>query len=79
MAGAVLGASVANDAARKNARREYNQVETRCRLAQEYYQEERITGYRVRYEYDGQVYTTRTDVDPGPTIDLRVSVVPVSR
>ncbi len=75
--GAIVGASVGNDIARQRSD-EYNQVETRCRIAQEYYEEERITGYRVRYEYDGQVYSTRTDRDPGQYIDLRVSVVPVS-
>ncbi len=75
--GAIVGASIGNDVARKRSG-EYTQVETRCRIAQEYYEEERITGYRVRYEYDGQVYTTRTDRDPGETINLRVSVVPVS-
>ena len=75
--GAIVGASIGNDIARKKAG-EHTQVETRCRIAQEYYQEERITGYRVRYEYNGLVYTTRTDRDPGEYLDLRVSVVPVS-
>lgn len=75
--GAIVGASIGNDIARKNSG-ETTQVETRCRTSQEYYEEQRITGYRVRYQYNGQVYTTRTDRDPGETINLRVSVVPVS-
>ncbi|MEM1090407.1 MAG: glycine zipper 2TM domain-containing protein [Pseudomonadota bacterium] len=76
--GAIVGASVANDV-QHNRHRDYRRVETRCRTANEYYREERITGYRVEYEYNGQVYTTRLDNDPGPVIDLQVSVNPVSR
>lgn len=76
--GAVVGASIANDV-RNKQRGGHTEVQTRCRVANEYYTEERITGYRVRYEYNGQEYTTRSDYDPGDYIDLRVSVVPVSR
>ncbi len=75
--GAIVGASVGNDVARKRSG-EYTEVETRCRIAHEYYDEQRITGYRVRYEYDGEVFVTRTNRHPGDYIDLRVSVVPVS-
>jgi uncharacterized protein YcfJ len=74
--GAIVGASVANDVSR-NRHGDYTRVETQCRVANEYYQEERITGYRVNYEYNGQVYTTRTDREPGEYIELRVSVSPV--
>jgi len=79
VAGALIGASIGNDSARKNARRSDVEVEQRCRVEREYFEEERITGYRVRYEYNGQEYTTRTDQDPGEYIDLRVSVSPVVR
>ncbi|MEM9531836.1 MAG: glycine zipper 2TM domain-containing protein [Pseudomonadota bacterium] len=77
--GALVGASVGNDVAHRDRRGGYTRVETRCRIANEYYREERITGYRVEYEYNGQVFTTRTEQDPGPVIDLEVSVNPVSR
>jgi uncharacterized protein YcfJ len=77
VAGALIGASIANDAARKKHRGQYTQLEQRCRTTQEYYDEERVTGYRVQYEYNGQVYTTRTDNQPGEFLDLRVSVSPV--
>lgn len=77
--GALVGASVANDVQNNRQPNGYRRVETRCRTANEYYREERVTGYRVEYEYNGQVYTTRTDYEPGSFIDLEVSVNPVSR
>jgi len=77
VAGALIGASIATDSARKRANNQYTQVEKRCRTTREYYDEERVTGYRVQYEYNGQVYTTRTDEAPGEYLDLRVSVSPV--
>ncbi len=77
--GALVGASVANDVQHQRRGHRGTRVETQCRTANEYYREERITGYRVEYEYNGQVYTTRTDYEPGSVIDLEVSVNPVSR
>ena len=38
----------------------------------------RLTGYRVAYEYRGQVYNTVTREHPGNTLPVRVSVVPVT-
>lgn len=37
----------------------------------------RLTGYQVEYEYRGQVYSTVTRENPGRTLPVRVSVVPV--
>ena len=34
-------------------------------------------GYRVSYEYGGEVYTTRMATHPGETIRVRVHVTPV--
>ncbi len=36
-----------------------------------------IEGYDVAYEYDGRIYRTRTDHDPGDRIRVRVDVRPV--
>jgi len=74
--GAIVGASVANQRADRR-RGDFTRVERRCRVADEYYEEERITGYHVRYEFDGRVYSTRTVNDPGETLDVRVAVTPV--
>lgn len=38
--------------------------------------ENRIVGYDVTYEFNGQRYTTRLAQDPGPRIALNVSVAP---
>jgi hypothetical protein len=37
----------------------------------------RLTGYRVDYEYRGQMYSTFMQDQPGPTLRVRVSVDPV--
>ena len=37
----------------------------------------RLTGYQVEYEYRGQIYNTLTRENPGRTLPVRVSVVPV--
>jgi uncharacterized protein YcfJ len=39
----------------------------------------RITGYRVQYEYRGQQYATMLRENPGPTLQVRISVDPVQR
>jgi uncharacterized protein YcfJ len=39
--------------------------------------QQRVTGYRVNYEYHGQVYTTVMREQPGRTLPVRVSVTPL--
>jgi hypothetical protein len=39
----------------------------------------RVAGYRVAYDYRGQTYTTVTRENPGPNLQVRVSVDPVVR
>ncbi len=41
--------------------------------------ESRVVGYKVVYEYAGKQYTVQLPQDPGPTLQLRVSVDPVAR
>lgn len=40
--------------------------------------ESRVSGYRVTYEYAGQLYETTLPRDPGPTLKVAVSVSPVA-
>ena len=47
----------------------------RCQPVAQY--ENRVVGYDVVYEYNGQRYSTRMAQDPGPRIALDVTVVPV--
>lgn len=77
--GAVLGHSVGRDIVAANSRSQPMQYQTvqRCETVNEYRHEERLTGYQVRYRYNGEDYTIQTDRDPGSQIRLRVQVSPV--
>jgi uncharacterized protein YcfJ len=74
--GSLAGAAVANQRAiRRNG---YVAVPVeRCELVSERFTEERVDGYRVTYQYQGQRHTMRTTTPPGDRIRLRVDVVPV--
>jgi len=90
--GTLVGAAVASDRAQarnsyygnagyRNSGYEYERrpvsVE-RCRVDTETFEEERIDGYNVSYEYQGETYTLRMDEPPrGDTIKLRVHATPV--
>ncbi len=77
--GAVLGHSVARDIMRQREGSSVRQVETveRCETVYQRYEEERIVGYNVTYNYNDQDYTVRADRDPGDKIRVRLSVQPV--
>jgi uncharacterized protein YcfJ len=86
VAGAIIGSAIGHDVAtRRNARydvpsqvvqeeRPY-QVE-KCEMRYDENYEDRIEGYRVRYEYGGHERTTRLAYDPGDRIRVRVDVQP---
>lgn len=80
VAGALLGASIGNDAAKRN--RPYypgrTVMERRCEVEHVTHTEERTDGYRVTYEYAGRQFVTRSPVEPGPTIRVRVRVEPAA-
>lgn len=82
VAGAVLGGSIARDAKHQNHRDRHTTTSSvpveRCEVQSEYYDEERITGYLVKYKYRGNIYSTRMDQDPGDRIRVRVNVTPVA-
>ena len=78
--GAVLGATLGKAVADSNRRGHENVsrgTEERCKVYHDYHEEERIVGYRVRYRYNDETYSTRTDTDPGDTIKVRLAVTPV--
>jgi len=81
IAGSLIGASVANDAAHRNARygsKEYSRPVTRCETSYQSHEEERIDGYRVIYSYHGQKYSTRMPNDPGKRLRIRVDIRPAA-
>jgi uncharacterized protein YcfJ len=76
--GAVVGAMTGDNLANRDRVEAYEQAPrevTTCRTVQDI--QPRLTGYRVDYEYRGQVYSTFMPGDPGPTLRVRVSVDPV--
>jgi len=75
--GAVLGGTIGRSIAKGQPRTIRTGTEEVCRVINEYSEEERIVGYRVRYRYNDETYTIRTDVHPGDTIKLRLAVTPV--
>jgi uncharacterized protein YcfJ len=84
--GAILGASIATEAARDDSyRRGGSSYERRpvtverCETRVSYHEEERIEGYRVTYVYAGREYMTTMASPPGNRIPVRVSVVPSGR
>lgn len=79
VAGTLIGAAVGRDVARQRAGEPYTVAEQRCRISHEYYEKERINGYRVTYRYHGQTYVTRTAEPPGKFIRVRVDVNPAWR
>ncbi len=80
VAGALLGASVGRDIYRRHrsTERPYVTTEQRCRVVDEYHEEERVEGYRVTYRYKGKTFVRRMDHDPGRRVRIRVAVTPVS-
>jgi uncharacterized protein YcfJ len=76
-AGAVIGA-ITGDRLANNQPQQIQQTQREvrtCRTINEV--QARVNGYRVTYEYRGQVYTTVLREQPGQTLPVRVSVTPV--
>ena len=81
IAGSLIGASVANNAAHRNAgygRTEHSRPVTRCETNYRSHEEERVDGYRVIYSYHGQKYSTRMPNDPGKRLRIRVDIRPAA-
>jgi len=81
--GAVVGALTGDHLANRDRAPQYAQYQEaprevrQCRTVNEV--QTQLTGYRVNYEYRGQVYQTFMRENPGHSLPVRVSVVPVER
>ena len=79
--GALVGALAGDRIAGNNYNNRYEQVQdaprqvTRCQAVNDV--QARLTGYNVAYDYRGQTYTTLMRENPGPYLQVRVSVDPV--
>jgi uncharacterized protein YcfJ len=74
--GAIAGDRIANSGPVVAPAPETREVRT-CRTV--YDNQNRLTGYRVTYEYRGYEHTTVLREQPGPTIPVRVSVTPLAQ
>lgn len=73
--GAVAGSVIGDRAEAANTPAQAVPVQS-CQILTSY--ENRLIGYDVTYEYNGQRYLTRVAQDPGPRIALNVTVAPAS-
>jgi len=79
--GALFGGAVGYGIASRpgSAPATYQQTRQVCTQEADVHSEQRITGYRVRYRYQGETYVMETDRPPeGDTVRVRVEVTPVS-
>lgn len=76
--GAVVGAFTGDRYSNRDRWNQYEDAQrevTSCHTVNDV--QSRIAGYRVGYEYRGQTYTTLLRENPGPNLQVRVSVEPV--
>ncbi len=78
LAGALLGGAIGHDLS-QNVRHAQHRTtrERHCEVQTYTTHEEQLVGYRVKYRYNGHIYTTRTEEHPGKRIPVRVSVAPI--
>lgn len=74
IAGTLLGGSIGNDMSQRDRGvRAIN--EERCRVENDYRDEQRVSGYLVRYYYGGDIYTRHMDHNPGDRVRVNVTVI----
>lgn len=71
-AGILVGAAIGSNA-KHNNRRHYNNNRN-CYSQTQYYEEQRITGYDVSYDYNGRIYQSRLQNHPGNRVKVQVTV-----
>ncbi|VAW39220.1 hypothetical protein MNBD_GAMMA01-585 [hydrothermal vent metagenome] len=70
-AGAIAGAAIGANA---KHHRYNNRSGRNCYIQTDYYEEQRINGYDVAYEYNGRVQHTRLQNHPGDRVRVRINV-----
>lgn len=75
LVGALAGDRIAARDNRYEPAQEARRQVTRCHTVSD--MQQRLTGYNVAYDYRGQTYTTLMRDNPGPSLQVRVSVDPV--
>ncbi len=75
--GAILGSSIGSDLENKNKQGDQIEYQQRCRTVDQYHNERHLVWYDVTYRFNDQLYTSQTSRDPGNSIRVSVTVVPV--
>jgi uncharacterized protein YcfJ len=79
--GAVVGAVLGSELARSDGRRDYREPryeeQQRCRTEYEDRYDERVSGYRVTYEFNGRRQVTQLPYEPGRYLKVAVDVHPL--
>ena len=80
IAGAVVGASIAssNSVANNRGIKETRRIENRCKMIPISWEEERLVGYDVLYNYNGKKFETRLPYKPNNQLKIRVNLTPVT-
>ncbi len=73
VAGTLIGAMIGHDIGRSHTT-VVSEPRVHCETVQSYHDERRVVGYRVKYRYRNRVYFTRTDYNPGPRIEINISL-----
>ncbi|HEC29015.1 MAG TPA: glycine zipper 2TM domain-containing protein [Gammaproteobacteria bacterium] len=75
--GTLLGNKIGRDMSDNNPgyTESHANNQTRCRTVNNFREEERLTGYRVSYRYQGREYDTFMSRRPGKRVRVRVNVV----
>jgi uncharacterized protein YcfJ len=81
LGGAVVGAAIGNEVGKSDGRRDYRSPRyeevQHCRTRHEERFEERVSAYRVTYEYNGRRGVTQLPYDPGRRLRVAVDVHPL--
>ncbi len=73
--GAVVGSSIANSNQKTSVER--TGTRNRCTMVPTSWEEERLIGYNVVYQYNDRTYETRLQEEPGDSLKIRVVVTPM--
>ncbi len=78
LAGILLGASIGSDLEKRQKKNKGStRTELRCETVYQNAEVREFNGYRVRYGYQGDEFTSIVQSRPGSTIDVEVRVVPL--
>ncbi|MFQ5469932.1 MAG: glycine zipper 2TM domain-containing protein [Gammaproteobacteria bacterium] len=76
LAGTLIGSSIAHDGNHDQFNDRHRH--SHCKTSHHYVKEERISGYRVTYSYNGETFVTTLNNHPGKQLRVRINVTPTA-